>query len=394
MSSDEIEYFILTNIYIDICQKYINNNDLEFDSNYLFNSSIPDFIVGNEDRFVDHKSIVYINFINGLINETIERKKIYVCKPAILIIFKLIQIFKNEFDDKLLWLYNNSLNRIQYFDQNDYFQAITLKLNNLNIYEIITLNYVSGSTIYELYESNVFIDNYFEFCLRLFYIDRSNYNLLLSELEWIDTNLNLNNNKYNNLKFMLFLATLQQFMISNLSERFDFNCFMDITKPPEIKSIKFPIYMGIYIWNKINKNNIVDNLEINFNHEDLKLNINKVFNFYIMTNNELFEKIFEYIDKKELTFGKCKYDIGEIFNSNNEFVSSQYDYVFSYIDSKIINDTNNNTNVNTDIIDLETNKNMISVFGGGYGYGSLIFPILLYDKISYYVYWIKNNKNA
>ena len=392
MSSDEIEYFILTNIYIDICQKYINDNDLEFDSNYLFNSSIPDFIVGNEDRFVDHKSIEYINFINELINETIERKKIYVCKPAILIIFKLIQIFKNEFDDKLLWLYNNSLNRIQYFDQNDYFQAITLKLNDLNIYDIITLNYVSGSTIYELYESNVFIDNYFEFCLRLFYIDRSNYNLLLSELEWIDTNLNLNNNKYNNLKFMLFLATLQQFMISNLSDRFDFNCFMDITKPPEIKSIKFPIYMGIYIWNKINKNNIINNLEINFNHEDLKLNINKVFNFYIMTNNELFEKIFECINEKELTFGKCKYDIGEIFNSNNEFVSSQYDYVFSYIDSKIINDTNNNTNVNTDIIDLETNKNMICVFGGGYG--SVIFPILLFDKISYYVYWIKNNKNA
>jgi hypothetical protein len=387
MSHDKISKFVLTNIYIDICQNYMNGYELEFESNYIFNSSIPDYTISNKNKFVHHKSNEYINFINELIDETITHKKKYVYKPAILIIFKLIQIFKNEFDDRLLWLYNNNLSKIKYFDQNNYFQAKTSELNNLGVYETVILNYVNGSTIYEMYEANIFIDDYFEFCWRLFYIDKSKTHLLLSEFEWIDGNVDLDDNKYNNLKFMLFLATLQQFMSINPSDRFDFSSIVNIKNPPDIKSIKFPIYMGLYVFFKISKSYIINNLKINFNKNDLMLNINKVFNLYVIMDIELFEKIFLYISKKESidVINKYKYDIDEIFNSTSDFIKSQDDYILK---NSVIR-----TNHNFNIINLESNDVLIDVFGGGniHDDNEIKLPLNPYNKISYYVYWIKKN---
>ena len=280
----------------------------------------------------------------------------------------------NEFDDKLIWLYNKTLHKIQNFDPNYYFQNKT------------------GSSIYEFYQCNLPEEYFYEICWRLFYIEPKSYYLLVGELDWLDNNLNLNDNKFNNLKFNIFLGVLEQFKISSQSEIFDwFNSLIDLLNPPNPKSIKFSIYMGLYVYNKLldnnqldNKlldNNQLDNRFININYDDS--NINKFFTLLTLLDSKTFTTIFEYVDKlnNDIFINKNNNDINEIFDNNDNFIETPYDYKLKNKNNYLYDEVNKN--------EIKFNH-IIEVYGGGNN-TDIKIPINPLNKIAKYIYYIKQN---
>ena len=354
MNNNNINYQIIEDIYINLFQKY--NIEKEYINDNIFSSLVPDYIENNEPQFRNFNSNDYKKFILNLINQKTNNTQ-YIYKPCLLIIFKLINLFANEFHDKLIWLYNKTLHQIQNFDPNYYFQNKT------------------GSSIYEFYNCNLPEEYFYEICWRLFYIEPKSYYLLVGELDWIDNNLNLNDNKFNNFKFNIFLGVLEQFKISSQSEIFGwFNRLIDLLNPPNPKSIKFSIYMGLYVYNKILDNNQLDNIFININYDDS--NINKFFTLLTLLDSKTFTTIFEYVDKlnNDIFINKNNNDINEIFDTNNNFIETYYDYKLK------------NKN------EIKFNQYMIEVYGGENN-TDIKIPINPLNKIAKYIYYIKQNRS-
>ena len=85
----EVDHFILENIYLELCYKVVNDYYLPYSSNYIYLSTIPDFIECNEEMFINHTSERYIEFINLKINHYINNKNLYKHKPAIIVLLKM-----------------------------------------------------------------------------------------------------------------------------------------------------------------------------------------------------------------------------------------------------------------------------------------------------------------
>lgn len=370
MNNTNINCKILEDIYINLFFKEENIDD------DIFNSLVPDYIENNEDKFVNFTLNDYKYFILNLIYP----KKNYIQytnKPSILIIFKLINLLAKKFEDNLIWIYNKTLHKIQYYDPNYYFQN-TININSVDKYIDKELNYIIGSSVYEIYNCNLPEEYFYEFCWRLFYIEKKSYHLLVKEFDWIDNNLILNNNKYNNLKFNLFLGVLEQFKILSQTERFDFNSLIDLLDPPNPKSIKFPLYMGVYVYNKL-INNKIDDVFINFdNFENDILNIDKFFSLLILLDSKTLEIIFNYIDElnSDVFIDSNTNDINKIFDDMNNFIMSAYDYK---TDNNLYDKINNN--------EIKFSQQLINAYGGGNNF--IQIPINALNKIAKYVYYIK-----
>ncbi len=203
----EVDYFILENIYLDLCYKIVKGYNLKYSSNYIYFSTMPDFIEGNEDKFIDHKSDKYIEFINSKIEHYINNKNLYKHKPAIIVLLKMIEIFDDEQeDDELIILYNRLLHMINYMTP-AYLFINEEYVKKDNGYELITHRNVQESSIVQVYEHLPLIDDFKNFVRVIFSQDRENSDLLISELNYIYKNYNMKDDKYKILKNVLDLYT-------------------------------------------------------------------------------------------------------------------------------------------------------------------------------------------
>lgn len=199
----EVDYFILENIYLDLCYKVVNDYQLKFSSNYIYLSTIPDFIEGNEDKFINHTSETYIEFINLKIAHYIDNKNLYKHKPAIIVLLKIVEIFDREQrDDELIILYNRLLNMINYMTP-AYLFINEEYVKNDSGYRLITHRCVQESSIVQVYEHLPLIDDFKNFVRVIFSQKEENRDLLLSELEYIYKNYDLDCEKYRVLKDVL-----------------------------------------------------------------------------------------------------------------------------------------------------------------------------------------------
>lgn len=396
-SNNNVDYFILESIYLSLCQNMYTDEPLKYNSNYLFLSCIPDFIENNETHFINHKKKKYVNFIKNKIDEYITCKKIYALKPSILILIKIVLLFEKEFDDYNYHILSNQiLNYIQYLKSAN----LLIYSNNIiidNKLDAIDYDYVLDSSIMQFYDKLINREGFYNYCNKLFYIKKSYYHLLASEFDYIDNNFNLQSQKYNNLKFMLFLASINQYAVMYEENRFNHLYFFDTSNPPNPNSIKFVIFMSWLIYQKtLNKPvNIPDNYFINI---DLNLNINKFFNLFLIIPNEIFNKVFNFVcntSNIEFKFSD-KYNIDEIFDTDNNFISNKLDYEinldnltnYDYITQNTdINNPNNNPKHNPN---NNPNNNLIMAFGGSLEEPNKIkLPIEPFNKISYYIHYIK-----
>jgi len=381
--------FILESIYLMLCQNIYTDEPLKYNSNYLFLSCIPDFIENNEMYFINHKKKKYINFIKNKIEEYKTCRKKYTLKPSILILIKIVLLFEKEFDDYNYHILSNQiLNYIQYQHSN------LLLLNSENIIiddklDAIDYDYVLDSSIMQFYDKLINREGFYNYCNKLFYIKKTYYHLLASEFDYIDNNFNLQSQKYNNLKFMLFLASINQYAVMYEENRFNHLYFFDTSNPPNPNSIRFVIFMSWVIYQKtLNKPvNIPNNYFIDI---DLNLNINKFFNLFLIIPNEIFNKVFNLTSNTsniEFKFSD-KYNIDEIFDTDNNFISNKLDYEID-LDNLTNNDyTTQNIDINN--FNHNPNNNLIMAFGGSLEEPNKIkLPIEPFNKISYYIHYIK-----
>ncbi len=204
----EVDYFILENIYLDLCYKVVNDYDLKYSSNYIYLSTIPDFIEGNEEQFINHTSERYIEFINLKIAHYINNKNLYRHKPAIIVLLKIIEIFdKEQEDDELIILYNRLLNMINYMTPAYLFINEEYVKKDVG-YELITHRSVQESSIVQVYENLPLINDFKNFVRVIFRQKEENNDLLLSELNYIYSNYDLNCTQYSVLKEVLDLYSL------------------------------------------------------------------------------------------------------------------------------------------------------------------------------------------
>ena len=320
MSEDKLDYFILENIYLDLCRKIIQDDNLEYNSNYIYLSTIPDFIENNEQFFVNHQSQDYKIYIKDKINHYIKNKNLYVHKPAIIILLKIIDIFDGEQeDDELIILYNRLLNMINYMHPEYLFINEDYVVNNKS-FELVTNQNVKASSIIQVYNNLPLLEDFNKFVKKIFQQDKKNYDLLLSEFNMMDT-YDLNNQKFNNLKFNIFLASLEQFLIIK-PEPLDLSYFFDLNNLPNTKSIKFSVFMAWYIYNKVVNNNKIKMDVIS----DYSLNINKFYNYLIiLDNNQMKQLINHILDINLSILNNDKFNIDELFNDKNEFILNKDD---------------------------------------------------------------------
>lgn len=375
---NNIDKFITENIYLDLCQKDITDEELEFNSNYLYLSVIPDFIENNEKKFINHKSNEYIKYIQTCMDDFYYNRKSFILKPSILILIKLTTLFEKEFDYfNLDFIFTKIVKYISYNKSNSLFINST---NLLGTDKITEYNYVLQSCIIQFYESLDYLEGFYNFCDKIFYIKKSNYNLLSSELDFIDKNYNLDSQQYNNLKFNLFLGVLSQLALVDKDNRFEPLEFFNPVNPPSPNSIRFVIFLAWYIYQKVAKKSLqYDNL---FDGVNMDININKFYFMFFIVDDDIFEKIFNIIDSKRTDnlVMKNKYDINEIFDSENNFITNKLDYeIQPTFDKDIIK-----TNIESEF-GLATKNNLIMAYGGG----NIKIPILPFYKIAYYQHYLR-----
>ncbi len=364
MSKDKLDYFILENIYLDLCRKVIQNNNLEYNSNYIYLSTIPDFIENNEKYFNNHQSQDYKTFIKEKINHYIKNKNLYTHKPAIIILLKIINIFDEEQeDDELIILYNRLLNMINYMHP-EYLFINEDYVSNNKTFELVTNRNVKQSSIIQVYNNLPLLEDFHKFVKKIFQQNKKNYDLLLSEFNMLNT-YDLSHQKFNNLKFNIFLSSLEQFLIIK-PEPLDLTYFFDLNNLPDAKSIKFSVFMAWYIYNKV-----VNDKKIKINViNDYSLNIDKFYNYLIVLNNKQLKIIIDHVLKPEVNIlNKNKYDIDELFNENNQFILNDNDLTISYINQfndENIQVKNNQIHNNTkNITNTQIMREQLVYSGGG-----------------------------
>jgi hypothetical protein len=233
----EVDYFILRNIYLDLCYKVVNDYKLDYNPNYIYLSTIPDFVDGYESKFINHKTEGYKSFINGKIEHYMNNKNLYNHKAAIIVLLKIIDIFDEEQeDDELVILYNRTLNMINYLTP-AYLFINEEYIKTGSCYQCITHKYVKESSIIQVYENLPLINDFNNFLKVIFRQNIENRDLLKSELDYIDNNYDLTDSKYDNLKNSIYIVSL-----SIIKNKIDLTYLFDNNSPPEKSSIKYYIY--------------------------------------------------------------------------------------------------------------------------------------------------------
>jgi hypothetical protein len=203
---------------------------------------MPDFVYGNEQKFINHTSVEYKSFINDKIEHYMNNKNLYNHKPAIIVLLKIIDIFDTEQrDDELVILYNRTLNIIHYLTP-AYLFINEEYVKSDNGYDCITHRNVKESSIIQVYENLPLLEDFRNFLKVIFRQDTNNKDLLKSELDYIDNNYDLNNSKYDDLKSCIFVVSLA--MIKN---NIDLSYLFVSNLPPYETSIKYYIYKALYI---------------------------------------------------------------------------------------------------------------------------------------------------
>jgi hypothetical protein len=254
----------------------------------------------------------------------------YTHKPAIIILLKIINIFDEEQDDdELIILYNRMLSMINYLHPEYLFINEEYLLDIDKTFKLISNKTVNQSSIIQVYDNLPILEDFHKFVKKIFQQDKKNYDLLLNEFNMMDT-YDLNHQKFNNLKFNVFLASLEQFFLIK-PEPLDLKYFFDLNNLPNYKSIKFSVFMAWYIYNKV-----VNNQKFKLNIiSDFSLNIDKFYNYFIILNNKQLKIIVDYVLKSEVKIlNKNKYDIDELFNENNQFILNDNDLSFDFIHEK------------------------------------------------------------
>jgi hypothetical protein len=235
-----LDYFILRNIYLDLCYNVVNDCVLEYDQNYIYLSTIPDFVDGYESKFINHTSKEYISFINDKIQHYIDNKNLYRHKPSIIVLLKIIDTFDREQrDDELIILYNITLNMIKYMTP-AYLFINEEYVKSDNGYYCITHRNVKESSIIQVYENLPLLEDFKNFLKVIFRQNIENRDLLKSELEFIDNNYDLTDNKYDDLKNSIFLSALY-----TIKNNIDLSYLFCNDSPPQETSIRYYIYKAL-----------------------------------------------------------------------------------------------------------------------------------------------------
>ena len=150
---------------------------------------------------------------------------------------------------------------------------------------------------------------------------------------------NINDSKYDNLKYLVFRTGISQWQLCDKSDMIDFSKLFDFITPPNYKSIKFSLYIAWALSQKIlNKDIIKLNLI-----DDTTLNINKLYNYFIYLINDdtgLLNQLIVWLDDldwdeyEETTISKGtdtlklldSFDISTIFDESNQLYKAYYDY--------------------------------------------------------------------
>jgi hypothetical protein len=242
----EVDYFILRNIYLDLCYNVANDYKLDYNPNYIYLSTITDFVYGYESKFINHTSTEYISFINDKIEHYMKDKNLYNHKPSIIVLLKIIDIFDREQrDDELVILYNRTLHMIKYMTP-AYLFINEEYVKNDNGYNCITHRYVKESSIIQVYENLPLLEDFKNFLKVIFRQKRENHDLLKSELDYIDNNYDLTDCKYDDLKNSIFLSALY-----TIKNNIDLSYLFTNDSLPQESSIRYYIYKALE-----NKNSI------------------------------------------------------------------------------------------------------------------------------------------
>jgi hypothetical protein len=366
----KINYFILNNIYKKLCINITGNKNLKYNRNYCYLSKIPDLYENNESMFYKYPSEEYKLFITNKINDYINNKQNYIHKPAIIILLKLCANLRGV-QSELFWLYNSVIRMVNFMDPDDLFMNVLInKKGEPNLYDELYIDYVLGSTIIPVGEGFKYSDDFYKFILKMFQLSKDKYPLLLDEFGYIDKHYDLSNDKYNNLKYILFYASLYQFLIIK-KVPFDFTYFFDVNNPPTSQSIKFPIFLAWLIGQK-RKNIYYDVNLINIVNTDTC--INKFYKSICYIEHTLFNDIVKKIQSPEVSIiNNNRFNINEIFDENKNIISNKDDY-------EIINEKHNDEIIN----EYNTNTKLITVYGGGNK-----IPINTIGKFIGYLYYIE-----
>ena len=156
------------------------------------------------------------------------------------------------------------------------------------------------------------------------------YKLLSSELDFLDS-YDISDLKYNNLKWLIFKCALKEAISNKNDGLLELDKIIDVTQIPPINSSKFSIYMSWYLLQKLNNKSVPI---INIPNENLNLNINKVYKYFINLDTQTIKKIIKWVI--EFDFGSSsdskldllnRYSIDTIFNSTGYIYKTNYDYI-------------------------------------------------------------------
>lgn len=425
--------WLLTTLYVNLCNNIIediNINDLfnsdnspseynfnhiltnNYDEGFIYRSYTPDFITGNESQLKDYKSIEYKNFMLNKIKHFIGNEYEYKIKPSLIIILQLHSIFPSCYP--LMMIYNRALDNVKYASpEKCYYSFEYIKDTPSN--KIMMHDKVLGSAIYEAYNILKIPEFFFTYLLKIFNI--KNYALINSEIDYLDT-YDLEDQRFNNLKYMIFEGLLYQWLYVDRTLIKDLSKLFDISNIPTFKSARFSIYMAWALSQKIlgyeiEKINIID---------DTTLNINKLYNYFITLLNDdsdILPKLIQWIKNYDWSMDSTKHsggrdekklleehDINNLFNSEGNIYKTYYDYISSpesnikikdAIDDEYIYEINSNNITNKIEIEYDNDNNdkqKIILQKGGFGqyiynHDTKIISIVPVSKIYYIINKIK-----
>lgn len=306
----------------------------------IFRANIPDFIIDNEKNFVNQKSIEYKNFINNKIKYFFSHEHEFKIVPSCIIWLKLCKLFNSY---SLMIMYNRMLNSIKHFPHEICYHNYIYIKNELNEIKVIeNENEVYSSCLFDAHECfqiNEFLSIYIEKILVM-----KNYNLLNSELDMLDTH-NLNDSKYDNLKYLIFRTGLVQWQYKYKNDKMDFSKVIDFSNYPQHTSIRFSLFIA---WALCQVKLGIDIKSINY-IPNPTLNIELLYNYYIyLINNKLVKTLFDWImnfnwdeydgvvSEEHDDLGLLKtFEVSTIFDENNNIHKTYYDYPTN-LDIKII----------------------------------------------------------
>lgn len=324
-NDDTIDYKILIDIYLLLGQNLLSdsNHKFNYDTRYIFRSHIPDFITNNENKFVNENSEEYLQFIKLKIEEYVKNQDKFFSKPSFHIIFKLHQLFPKSYST--LIMYNQMYNSIETLS----IDSIFMRFKNIiidNKMKILKSDTVLDSCLFHAYNI-IGIPEYLNYYIEKVFICRE-YKLLSSELDFLDS-YDISDLKYNNLKWLIFKCALEEAISNSKYGPLELDKIIDVTQIPPINSSKFSIFMSWYLLQKLNNKSVPI---IDIPNENINLNINKVYKYFINLDTQTIKKIIKWV----ITNGiKCdpkldllnRYSIDTIFNSEGQIYKTETDYI-------------------------------------------------------------------